>query len=184
MSMNKTSGSSNQTLTVTPTEMETKLNQQTYDMNQFMQPFMKQNYASLSENIQAILTGQTPMAKGIGGISESDTQQMVNDSLRSVMPQFQMNGLMDSGVAAQAGVRAAADVRNANAQFNTSAAQNLFNLASGGQSNLQSQGNQLTSILGSQLAGLRGQSSSGKTSSSSWGLETKDLASLISAINR
>jgi len=49
----------------------------------------------------------------------------------------------------------AAQTRNSNAQFNVSAAQNLFNLASGGQSNLQNQNQASTNNLTSELAGLR-----------------------------
>ena len=141
--------------TVTATPEERALNAQNLKMLQFMEPFQKQNYSAWSNNIQAILTGGTPDAKGIGGVDELQTQEMVNSSMRSMMPQFQSQGLMDSGSAMQAGVRAASDIRNANAQFNVSAAQNLFNLAVGGQSNLQGQGTQLSSVLGSQLAGLR-----------------------------
>jgi len=137
------------------TPMEEKLNQQQYDMNQFMQPFAKQNYADLSTNISAILQGKTPMAQGIGGVDARQTQDMVNASLRDIYPQFQSGGIMDSGMAAQIASRTAADTRNQNAQFNVSAAQNLFNLASGGQSNLQGQLQSNTNNLSNALAGLR-----------------------------
>ncbi len=123
--------------------------------NAFMQPIAQKTYSDLSSNIQAILEGQTPMAKGIGGIDEAQTQSMVNASLRDIMPQFQSNGILNSGEAAQIANRTAADVRNQNSQFNVSAAQNLFNLASGGQSNLASQYQNSQSAYGSQLAGLR-----------------------------
>ena len=178
MSASKTSSTTSSTTQVIPTEMETKLNQQTFDMTQFMMPFQQDMYKNLAGNINAILTGQTPMAKGIGGIGEEDTQRQVNDSLRSIMPQFQQNGLMDSGSAIQAGARSAADIRNANAQFNVSAAQNLFNVATGGQSNLQNQGTALTSVLGAQLAGLRGTSTSGKSSSTTFGANLSDITSM------
>jgi hypothetical protein len=162
--------------------METKLNQQTYDMIQFQQPYQKDMYANLAGNINAILTGATPMAQGVGGIQASDTQRQVNDSMRSIMPQFQMNGLMDSGSAIQASARTAADISNANAQFNVSAAQNLFNLSTGGQSNLQGQGTALTSVLGAQLAGLRGTSSSGKSSSTTMSFKATDAAAVAGAL--
>lgn len=143
------------TTTVQATEEEKALNAQNLKMLQFMEPYQKEMYSNLSGNINAILTGTTPMAKGIGGIDASQTQEMVNAAQRDLMPSFQSSGLVDSGSAFQAMARSSADVRNANAQFNVSAAQNLFNLAVGGQSNLQTQGNQLSSVLGSQLAGLR-----------------------------
>lgn len=131
--------------------------------NAFMQPYAQKNYAALSDNINAILTGNEPMAKGIGGIDESQTQSMVNASLRDIYPQFQSAGILDSGTAIQGATRAAADVRNQNAQFNVSAAQNLFNLASGGQSNLQGQYQGSANSLTSQLAGLRSVSNRGTT---------------------
>ena len=151
MGSNKTTN----TTTVKATPEETALNKQNLEMLQFMAPYQKEMYSNLSGNINAILTGQTPMAQGIGGINEGQTQSMVNAGLRDLYPQFQSQGLMDSGSAMQAGVRTAGDIRNANAQFNVSAAQNLFNIATGGQSNLQQQGTQLSATLGSQLAGLR-----------------------------
>lgn len=128
-----------------------------------MQPFAQANYAALSGNINSILTGQTPQAQGIGGISDAQNQSMVNQSVRSVLPQFQSAGILDSGIAAQGAIRAAQDTSNANAQFNTSAAQNLFNLASGGQSNLQGQFQGSTNSLVGQLSGLRTINQSGST---------------------
>src|SRR5258708_5019312 len=108
MGANKTTN----TTSVTPTPEETALNKQNLEMSQFMAPFQKDTYAALSKNIQAILTGQTPMAQGIGGIGEEQTQSMVNASLRDIAPQFQANGLINSGTAIQAASRSAADVRN------------------------------------------------------------------------
>lgn len=138
-----------------PTPEEKALMQQQIDFNNFMNPFAKANYAGLSNNINAILTGQQPQAKGIGGISPEDTQSMVNQAIQDISPQFQASGILDSGIAARLATRTAADIRNQNAQFNVSAAQNLFNLASGGQSNLQGQYQNNTNTLTSQLAGLR-----------------------------
>ncbi len=147
------------------TPEEKVLLQQQAANNAFMQPIAQKTYSDLSSNIQAILEGTTPMAKGIGGITEDQTQQMVNASLRDIAPQFQTNGILNSGEAAQIAGRTAMDTRNANAQFNVSAAQNLFNLASGGQSSLQSAYQNQQNSYGSQLAGLRTVSSSGSTSS-------------------
>ncbi len=157
----KTTTQTSQTAQATPEEKA--LMQQQIDMNNFMKPFAQQNYADLSKNIQAILEGNQPMAEGVGGINAGQTQEMVNASLRDVMPQFQSAGILDSGAAFQGGVRAAADIRNQNAQFNVSAAQNLFNLASGGQSNLQGQYQNNTNNLTNQLAGLRTVNTSGST---------------------
>lgn len=157
----KTTTQSSQTATATPQEQA--LMQQQIDMNNFMNPYAKQNYADLSGNIQAVLEGRQPQAQGIGGISDAQNQSMVNQSVRSVLPQFQSAGILDSGVAAQGAIRAAQDTSNQNAQFNVSAAQNLFNLASGGQSNLQGQYQNNTNNLTSQMAGLRTINQSGST---------------------
>lgn len=161
MGKEKTTVNSTSKAEMTPEE-RTLLNQN-IEMNNFMRPYTQENYANLSKNINAILTGNTPMAEGIGGINEMQTQSMVNAGMRDVLPQFQSAGIMDSGMAYQGAVRSAADIRNANAQFNVSAAQNLFNLASGGQSNLQGQYQNSSNALTSQLAGLRTMNSSQNT---------------------
>lgn len=161
MSGEKTTTQSTQQATATPEE--TALNQQQIDMNNFMAPYAKSTYADLSNNIQAILTGNQPQAQGIGGVTDAQNQSMVNASVRSVLPQFQSAGILDSGIAAQGAIRAAQDTSNQNAQFNVSAAQNLFNLASGGQSNLQGQLQNNTNNLSNSLAGLRTVNQSGST---------------------
>lgn len=145
------------------TPEEKALQQQQLQNNAFMMPYAQKNYAALADNIYAILTGGNPMAQGIGGIDESQTQSMVNQSLKDIYPQFQGSGIIDSGIAAQLSNNTAAGVRNQNAQFNVSAAQNLFNLASGGQSNLQGQYQGNTNSLFNQLAGLQQKNYSGST---------------------
>lgn len=157
----KTTTTNSQTATQTPEEKA--LMQQQIDMNSFMRPYAQQNYADLSQNIDAILRGNVPMAQGIGGVTEQQTQNMATAAVRDVLPQFQSAGILDSGMAVQGATRAAADIRNQNAQFNVSAAQNLFNLAAGGQSNLQGQYQSNTNNLTSQMAGLRTINSSGST---------------------
>ncbi len=157
----KTTTVNSQTATATP--QETALNQQQIDMNNFMKPFVEQNFSDLSSNIDAILKGNTPAAQGIGGVTPDQNQSMVNQSVRSVLPQFQSAGILDSGIAAQGAIRAAQDTSNQNAQFNVSAAQNLFNLAAGGQSNLQAQQQANTNSLSQSLQGLRTINQSGST---------------------
>ena len=157
----KTTTKSTQQAQMTPEERA--LLQQQLQNNAFMMPYAQKNYADLPNNINAILTGQTPMARGIGGLDEAQTQNMASAAVRDILPQFQSAGIIDSGSAIQAATRAAADIRNQNAQFNVSAAQNLFNLASGGQSNLQGQYQNSSNSLVSQLAGLRTINQSGST---------------------
>lgn len=161
MSGEKTTTQTSQTATASPEE-KALMNQQLQN-NAFMMPYAQKNYASLSDNIYAILQGNTPMAKGINGIDETQTNDMANAAVRGVLPQFQTAGILDSGAAFAGATNAAANIRNQNAQFNVSAAQNLFNLASGGQSNLQNQYQSNTNNLTSQLAGLRSVQSSGTT---------------------
>lgn len=100
---------------------------------------------------------------GAQGISDQQNQSMVNASVRSVLPQFQSAGILDSGIAAQGAIRAAQDTSNQNAQFNVSAFQNLLNQALGGSSNLTTSYNQANQTMSSQLAGLRGTQTSGTT---------------------
>lgn len=161
MSGEKQNTNSTQRAEMSPEERE--LLRQQIANNNFMLPYSQKNYAALSDNIFAILSGQQPMAKGIGGIDEGQTQSMVNSAVRDVLPQFQNGGLLDSGAAIQGATRTAADVRNQNAQFNVSAAQNLFNLASGGTSNLQGAYQNSTNSLVNQLSGLRTINQSGST---------------------
>lgn len=153
--MGNTTTTTSQTQQTQPTPQETTLMNQQISNNQFMQPIAQKSYSDLSNNIQAILEGRAPAATGVGGITEDQTQSMVNQSLRDIMPQFQTSGILNSGEAAQVANLTAAQTRNANAQFNVSAAQNLFNIASGGQSNLQGQQQNSTNNLTGELAGLR-----------------------------
>ena len=162
--MGNTTTTTNSSQQATATPEETALNKNMLDFSNFAMPYQKQNYAALSGNVNSILTGQTPMAQGVGGITPEQNQSMVNMSLRSLYPQFQSAGIMDSGSAMQAATLAAQQTSNANAQFNTSAAQNLFNIAVGGQSGLQAQASQNNQILGNQLAGLRSYSGTSSTS--------------------
>lgn len=161
MSGEKTTTKSSQQATATPEERA--LMQQQLNMNAFMQPYAQTNYADLSKNIQAILEGQQPMAKGIGGIGDDQITEIVKQSLRDLPTSLQASGVLDSGSAQEYYGRQAANVRSQMAQFNTSAAQNLFNLAAGGQSNLAGQFQSNTNNLTSQLAGLRNISGSTST---------------------
>lgn len=127
-------------------------NQQTLDNNQY-------NLANL------LLTGQNLPGnlQGAAGISDAQNQSMVNQSIRSVLPQFQSAGILDSGIAAQGAINAAQNTSNQNAQFNVSAFQNLLNQGLGGSSNLTGANNSSNQILGNQLAGLRTTNTRGST---------------------
>ncbi len=153
MSQEKTTVATSSTPTMTPEEKA--LLQQQQQNNAFMLPYAQKNYAALSDNINAILTGGTPGAKGIGGIGDDQINEIVKNSLRDIPTSLQASGVLDSGAGQEYYGRQAANVRSGLAQFNTSAAQNLFNLAAGGQSNLQGQYQNQTNTMTNQLAGLR-----------------------------
>ena len=91
----------------------------------------------------------------IGGVTPEQQQTMIQEQQRYLNPQFQAQGIYDSGMAATGKLRAATDLANQNAQFNVGTLQNALNLALSGQAQVQQpvQGN--VSQLGSQLAGLR-----------------------------
>lgn len=159
----KTTTQNSTTSTATPEERQLEQLELTRQQNNApQQQQLDTNQYSLANQL---LTGQNLPGnlQGAQGISAGQTQDMVNASLRDVSPQFQSAGILDSGAALQAGVRASTDVRNQNAQFNVSAFQNLLNQALGGSSNLTGNNTQSNNVLGSQLAGLRSTSSSGST---------------------
>jgi len=155
MGKEKTTTNSSTNVQATPEETAmNKLSLERLQANQGSQLALdKQMYGAMS----TVMSGGTLPGNlaGITGINEDQTQAMVQASLRDLYPQFQSAGIMDSGTAIQTASRTAADVRNANAQFNVSAISNLFNQALGGSSNLSNSTSQQTSVLGSQLAGLR-----------------------------
>lgn len=159
----KTTTNQSTTVTATPEEKAMEaLQLQRQQTNAPMQAQLDQNQYSLANQL---LTGQNLPGNltGAQGISETDTNNMANAAVRNVLPQFQSAGILDSGIAVQGATRAAADIRNQNAQFNVSAIQNLLNQALGGSSNLTGANTQSNQVLGSQLAGLRSTNSSGST---------------------
>lgn len=124
------------------------------------------NQAGLSA-VTNLLTGQ-PLPGYLnqlpGGISPDVTNSIVNYSLRDVNNQLAASGagsMMESGASQQAGVRAAADIRNQAAQYNLNNLMQLLNIGVGGQASVQ----QPISTYSGQLAGLvRGTGSTTGTS--------------------
>lgn len=160
MGNTSTTGKSTSSSTATPQEQQLLNNEmQISNANTGNQINMNQHYADL---INAILTGQNlpGQLQGAYGIGQDQTQQMVNASLRDIAPQFQTSGILNSGEAAQIAGRTAMDTRNANAQFNVQAIQNLLNAGTGGASSWTAANNQNNATTGSQLAGLRTNTSS------------------------
>lgn len=163
MSGEKTTTTSSQTATATPEERELeRLQLDRQKANAPMQQQLDTNQYGLAN---LLLTGQNLPGnlQGAQGVSDQQTQNMSSAAVRDVLPQFQSAGILDSGIAVQGATRAAADVRNQNAQFNVQAFQQLLNQALGGSSNLTSSNTQSNQVLGSQLAGLRTINTSGST---------------------
>lgn len=163
MSGEKTTNQSSTTATATPQEQA--LEQMELDRQKANAPQQQQLDNNQYGLANTLLTGGTLPGnlQGAAGVTDAQTQSMVNASLRDIYPQFQSSGILDSGAAIQGGINAAAGVRNQNAQFNVSAIQNLLNQATGSSSNLTGANTQSNSVLGSQLAGLRTTNTSGST---------------------
>lgn len=175
MGKEKTSGGSttvvNQTTTPTPSPEETRLNQLQIQATEQTQPQLIQAQQSGLNLINQLLSGQenlpgffTQLGKGI---SPEITNDIVQQSLRDIMPSFQQSGILDSGVAASISGRIAGDIRRASEEFNIGNRLNLLNLALSGQAQVQQPVLGQAEMLGSRLAGLRSVNQQGATSMSS-----------------
>lgn len=165
--MGKDKTTQSQTSQATATPEEKAMQQLQLNRLQANAPAQQQLDQNMYSAMNTILQGGSLPGnlQGISGITEQQTQDMTQAALRDLYPQFQSAGLMDSGTAIQSATRAAADIRNQNAQFNVSAIQNLFNQALGGSSNLSGQTTAQNQVLGGQLAGLRSITTTGTTQS-------------------
>jgi len=146
------------TTTTTPTEAEKQMQELQLQQYKATQPYQQETQISGLQLANNLLTGGK-LPEGYqelwGGIGQDQTNAMIQQSLRSMMPQFQSQGLMDSGTMIQAGARTAGDIQSQNAQFNLGQKLNLLNLAVGGQAQIQSPVQGSTNLLANQLAGLR-----------------------------
>lgn len=181
------------TTTPTPTAEETELNKLQLEQQKAIQPYaipLQQQAYSLG---QLLLQGQElpgylkglpqgatpqeiPLSAGVFG--EDLTNQIVQQSLKDIFPQFQAMGLpVESGVAQSIAGRTAGDIRrqvgesnierqlgireaNLNTQMTTQYQNlnnllNLLNLAVGGQAQIQQPVISTGQGLGQRLAGLR-----------------------------
>lgn len=161
----------NQTTTPTPTPEETRLNQLQIQATEQTQPQLIQAQKSGLNLINQLLTGQEQLPgffTQLGqGISPQITNDIVQQSLRDIMPSFQQSGILDSGVAASIAGRTAGDIRRASEEFNIGNRLNLLNLALSGQAQVQQPILGQAEMLGSRLAGLRSVNQQGTTSMSS-----------------
>lgn len=139
------------------TPEERQLNQLQLEQAKAFDPIQRQLNTNGGNLINQLLTGQAlpGYLQGALGVSDEQTQSMVDASLRDLYPQFQSSGILDSGVAASIAGRTAGDIRNQNAQFNVQALQQILNQAVGGQASVQQSSLNTTNQLGNRLSGLR-----------------------------
>ena len=175
MGQEKTSGTTtqviNQTQTPKPTPEETRLNQLQIQATEATQPQLIEAQKSGLSLINQLLAGQEQLPgffTQLGqGISPQITNDIVQQSLRDIMPSFQQSGILDSGVAASIAGRTAGDIRRASEEFNIGNRLNLLNLALSGQAQVQQPILGQAEMLGSRLAGLRSMTTQGTTQGTS-----------------
>ena len=160
----------NQTTTPTPTAEETAFNKLKLEQQQaWNQPQTEMGLSAMKLGNQLLTSFGDPGSQMwqslIGGVTPEQQQSMIAEQQRYLNPQFQQQGLLDSGLAYTGSLRAATDIANQNAQFNVGALQNALNLALSGQAQVQQPVLGAAGQLGSQLAGLRSYNQSGTTSS-------------------
>lgn len=159
MGTQKTTTNTTTSQQATATPEETRLNQMDIAMREKIDPLMAQTQAGGLGLINKLLLGGTDLPGFFGemgqGINENMTQNIVKQSLRDLYPQFQSQGILDSGTAASVAGRTAGDIRTNVAEYNLNNKLNLLNLAFSGQGQVQQPVLNQSSILGQRLAGLR-----------------------------
>lgn len=165
-----TESQSTQTTTPQPTAEERELNQLQLGREKFLDPQIRQVQSQGLDLINQLLQGRNDLPGFLGGlpggISPDVTNQIVQDSLRDIQPQFQSMGLLNSGVNAAISARVAADVRRASEEFNIGNKLNLLNLGIGGQAQVQQPILGFSSMLSQRLQGLRPVTQTGQQSGS------------------
>lgn len=157
----------NQQTTPKPTAEEKRLNQLEIERIEATQPGQISAQQSGLNLINQLLTGTEPLPGFFEelsqGISPDVTDEIVQESLRDLYPQFQASGILDSGVAASIAGRTAGDIRRASEEFNIGNRFNLLNLALSGQAQVQQPLLAQSQILSGRLAGLRPVNTQGTT---------------------
>lgn len=168
----------NQTTTPTPTAEEVEMNKLALERERANQQGMIDVQGSGLSLVNNLLQGNANLPGFFntlaGGINESQTQNISQQALRDLYPQFQGQGILDSGTAASVAGRTAGDIRTNVAEYNQQNLLNLLNLALSGQAQIQQPILNQSSILSSRLQGLRsvntqGTTNTSQTSTSSWG---------------
>lgn len=199
MGQSKTTVSSNTTTTPEATPEEAELNKLEIErQKRLLEPSIGVQQQGL-DLVSQMLSGSTNLpgyfgqiGEGIGRegtvIGDQDINQLVTRSLEDIYPQFQNQGILDSGVAAELSARTAADVRSQAAQFNAQQDYsrqaynqgnilNLLGLGISGQAQVQQPVIAYNQTLSERLAGLRptttvggGTTISPRQQSYGWGL--------------
>lgn len=171
MGKEKQSGSSttvvNQTQQATATPEETRQNQLALEREEAIQPGLIQLQKQGVSVSNQLLAGSTDLPGFFGDIGKGLSPEAITDisqaALRDLYPQFQAQGILDSGTAASVAGRTAGDIRRASYEYNIGNKLNLLNLALSGQAQVQAPLLSQSASLGGRLAGLRSISSSGTT---------------------
>jgi hypothetical protein len=158
MGTTKISSDTNQQ--ATPTAEETAMNKAQLEQFKQYEPGQTQMFQNAFAMGNQLLTsfGNTESDQWkslIGGVTSEQQQRMITEQDRLLKPQFQQQGIYDSGMAATGRMRAATDLANQNAQFNVGALQNALNLALSGQAQVQSPALGQSNQLSTALQGLR-----------------------------
>lgn len=169
----KSSGTTviNQTTTPELTDAERELQELELERQRAVQPGQIATQTTGLNLVNMLLSGQEPLPGFFQelsqGISPEITEEIVQESLRDIAPQFQSAGILDSGVAASISARTAGDIRRATSEFNIGNKFNLLNLALSGQAQVQQPLLAQSQILSSRLAGLRPVTTQGTTTTTS-----------------
>lgn len=159
----KTTQETKQTVTVSPQEEE--LNKLLLDQTKTLLPGQTELAGTQQDVLQGVLSGGVGLpeefTKLFAGITPEMTNELAQEAVADIAPQFQKSGILDSGVAASISARTAGDIRRQVAETNLTRLMNLLNTGLGYGGQQQQIGTQASGVLGSQLAGLR--STSGNT---------------------
>lgn len=169
MGKDKTTTVVNSNTQPTATPEETRLNQMDIAMRERIDPLMAQTQEAGMGLINKLLLGETNLPGFFGQIGTGISEPMISDisqnALRDLYPQFQSQGILDSGTAASVAGRTAGDVRRSVSEYNLNNKINLLNLALSGQAQVQQPVLGQAANLGSRLAGLRSTSTQGTQTS-------------------
>ena len=164
--MGSTKISSDTTSTTTATPEESALNAAQLKQFQAYEPSQTQMFNNAFALGNQLLTSFGDKSGDqwqslIGGITQKQTQSMINTQDKSLTSQLQQSGIYDSGTSASGRLRASADLNNQNAQFNVGTLQNALNLALSGQAQVQSTATNQSGQLNTALTSLNSKSTSG-----------------------